>query len=218
MVYSLGGKLSNLLREEGISSNKIKQIPIGLEPAWISDKVHASGPVRRFVFIGRYERRKGIEELNKVLKQLIGKEKFEFHFIGPIPTKKRIQSDQLIYHGSIIDQSEIQKIVRSCDILISPSFAEGMPTVILEAMASALAVIATDVGAVSELVSDKTGWLVTAPKTKLIKAAILAALKVDAKELQNMKEKSRELVKKHYLWDEIIAKTISSIQETIKQV
>lgn len=218
LVYSLGGKLTSMLLAEGISKTNIKQIPIGLEPAWISDKVHPSGQVLRFVFIGRYERRKGIEELNKVLKDLLGKEKFEFHFIGPIPDKKRISSRQLIYHGSIIDQSKIQKIIRSCDILVSPSFAEGMPTVILEAMASGLAVIATDVGAVSELVSAKTGWLVAAPKTKLLKAAFIASLKVDAKELLNKKENSRELVKKHYLWDEIIAQTISSIQETIKQV
>ena len=45
------------------------------------------------------------------------------------------------------------------DVLVVPSLSEGMPTVILEAMARGKAVIATDVGAVSDLVSEEE-WCV----------------------------------------------------------
>ena len=41
-----------------------------------------------------------------------------------------------------------------------PSYSEGMPNVIMEAMSRGLAIIATDVGAVSKLVDEENGWLI----------------------------------------------------------
>ena len=41
-----------------------------------------------------------------------------------------------------------------CDVLLLPSLSEGMPTVVLEAMARGLKIIGTDVGAMSELQED----------------------------------------------------------------
>ena len=57
-------------------------------------------------------------------------------------------------------QDEVAAILSSCDILCLPSYTEGKPNVIKEAMASGLPVIATRVGGVGELVTDGiTGWL-----------------------------------------------------------
>ena len=47
----------------------------------------------------------------------------------------------------------------SCDILLCPSYSEGMPNVILEAMSRGLAIIATNVGAIRLLVSEDNGVL-----------------------------------------------------------
>ncbi len=51
-------------------------------------------------------------------------------------------------------QKEVAAILRSCDILCLPSYTEGKPNVIKEAMASGLPVIATPVGGIAELVED----------------------------------------------------------------
>ena len=53
-----------------------------------------------------------------------------------------------------------------------PSLSEGMPTVILEAMARGKAVIATDVGAVSELVSEENGVLIQAGSVEELSNAL----------------------------------------------
>ena len=117
----------------------------------------------KFLFLGRYERRKGVEELNIVLKKIVDQNlNIEFHFIGPIPEIKRIKnlSNKVIYHGRIIDIGKIKSIMDNCDILICPSYSEGMPNVILEGMSRGLAVIATDVGANELLVSNENGKLI----------------------------------------------------------
>ena len=54
--------------------------------------------------------------------------------------EKKIDSKQIKYHGSISKFEEIQKILIECDVLVCPSWSEGLPNVILEALANGLAV------------------------------------------------------------------------------
>ena len=223
VVFSLGGKLTSIQQQISKNQTRIKEIPIGIESAWLSPKTPANvfknkKEVRRFVFVGRYERRKGVEELTQVLKELKSDYFFEFHFIGPIPEKKRMKSEQVFYHGQVKEVEKIKSILVKSDILISPSYAEGMPTVILEGMASHLAIIATDVGAVSRLVSAKNGWLIPAADKRALKKAIIEAINLDEKLLHEKKESSQCLVKEHFNWDTIIKTTIGAIESLIKEL
>ncbi len=72
---------------------------------------------------------------------------------------------------------QLRQRMRSSDVLISPSFAEGLPQVIVEAMALGLPVIATPVGATSELVRDKITGLLVPPGDS---AALIAAIQAFA--------------------------------------
>ena len=159
-VFSYGGKISEIIKKIGIEKNKIIEIPTGIEPGWMVSEPKAVSGNRKFIFAGRYERRKGIEELTQVIKGMDNSLTFEFDFIGDIPELKKITSPKIKYHGTIRDASEIKKIISSCDVLVCPSYAEGMPNVIMEAMARGLAVIASDVGAVAEMVSGENGILI----------------------------------------------------------
>ena len=138
----------------------------------------------KFVFIGRNERRKGIEELNAALNELLSNTgfEFEFHFIGPIPEESKLRDKRLIYHGEIRNQEKIKKILRASDCLVCPSHSEGMPTVILEAMASGLAVIATRVGAVERQIRDN-GILIDDLSVKDLREALIDLIQLDKETL-----------------------------------
>lgn len=168
--------------------------------------------------MGRYERRKGIEELTAVLKKILPRNKnFEFHFVGEIPVSKRFSSSQIIYHGPINDSYQLQNLFRTMDVLVCPSFAEGMPNVILEAMASGLAVIATDTGATSVLVSNSNGWLIQ-PGDKIgLQNIIEDVILMDKKKLDNFKYESVNLTKKKFLWDQIVKQTIDTIKSKLNK-
>ena len=218
-VFSFGGQITEILLKEGVREDQILECSIGIEKDWLRPEIRRTDPaLRRFAFIGRYERRKGIEELTQLLRQVIQEEAppFEFHFIGPIPEEFRISDERMIYHGEIRDAEKIKSILPECDILTVPSYSEGMPTVIMEAMAMGLAILGTDVGAISQQIQDN-GWLVKAPEIDLLKTAFMEALKLPPATLDSYKNKSLEKVKTEYLWDLVIDRKLELIGTALKQ-
>ncbi len=207
-VQSLGGKLTEILTNLGIDRSRIWEIPIGLDPQWLVAAPSPAQSPRTFVFLGRYERRKGIEELNRVLLRLVDRLPFRFEFIGPIPTDKQVQGDRFIYHGLLRDQTKIQAILQRADVLVSPSHAEGMPTVILEAMASGCAIIATDVGAVCEEVNESVGWLIPAKEEAALMEALQAAIQLPANALLQLQKAAIKRVRNRFLWEAVAEDTL----------
>lgn len=215
ICFSLGASLSNIIFSNGIDKKKIYEIANGIESKWISPTIKPITKPIKFIFVGRYERRKGIEELCTVISNLLTRFEFEFHFVGAIPKYLQIDSPYVTYWGLVEDIYELQTIYRQTDVLVCPSYSEGMPTVILEAMASGLAVIATNVGAVNEIVSKQNGWLIDLGSIVQLHQALFNAIHISEEELMNKKAKSQTKVKESFTWDKIIKQTIKTIQTVI---
>lgn len=203
IVFSYGGKITDIIKQIGVSTNHIFEIPSGVETENIASKITEHHSPTRFLFLGRYERRKGIEELNEAIR-LLPKEKFEFHFVGPIPIAKQISDSRVKYYGEVRDKNQLTNIVQSCDILVCPSWSEGMPNVILEAMANGLSVIATDVGATNVLVNNSCGWLINNSSPEKISKTIKTALSVDSQGLESRKQNALNRIREQFTWDKLI--------------
>ncbi|MCW9711719.1 glycosyltransferase family 4 protein [Aliifodinibius salicampi] len=201
-AYSLGGKLTDIIDRETDGNTDILQTPIGIEDYWL-ENVHLNiERPRRFVFIGRYEKRKGIDLLNNVIEKNYSGD-FYFDFIGPIPEEKRVDFPNVYYHGAIYEENRIIKILNQGDVLFCPSYSEGMPTVILEAMSRGLAVVATDVGAVNCLVSSQTGWLIEPGDQELLDKTFKECINIGEEELIDKKRAAHQLIKEEYTWTNI---------------
>lgn len=157
-----------------------------------------------FAYLGRYEFRKGIPILNEVLQELVVHYSFEFHFIGDIPFKKQLNHPQIFYHGKIHQESKIRMILQKTAVLVLPSFAEGMPTCILEAMRDKTAIVATEVGENSLLVFESNGWIIPPHQKSALKKALVEVLKCDPKKLQEKGEKSFQIVATEFNWDKVV--------------
>ncbi|OGW13350.1 MAG: hypothetical protein A3G93_07875 [Nitrospinae bacterium RIFCSPLOWO2_12_FULL_45_22] len=95
-------------------------------------------------------------------------------------------------------RTDIPSIMKGLDLLVLPSFAEGLPNVILEAMASGKAVIASRVGGVEQVVVDhETGLLVLPRDTEALYKAMLELIKRPAK-VKVMGIKGKERVEKYF--------------------
>jgi len=220
VVFSYGGKITDIISSIGVDTQKIFEMPSGVEKSTLASTIQNSSNTRRFLFLGRYERRKGIEELNEAIRLILmenGLKNYEFQFIGPIPIEKRLKLKQVIYHGEIRSKELLQQLMRKCDVLICPSWSEGMPNVILEAMANGLAVIATDVGATNVLVSEKTGWLIKSGDPSEITKAIQLAAALNASELDLKKVNALNLLREQFNWERLAAKLIAFIQSLPKK-
>lgn len=213
VVFSYGGKVTGIIRSIGVDPGKIVEIPSGTEKEMIAAAIagHEPGPLR-FVFMGRFERRKGVPELNEAIRSLLAENvPFRFEFIGPIPEEFRIMHAAVHYHGEIRDFSNIREILQGSDVLVCPSWSEGFPNVILEAMANGLAVIATDVGAVAAMVNDQNGWLIQPGDTEALKQALKAAVASQAS-LGRKKQSSLERMRSTFNWDSIFEKLARQIR------
>lgn len=207
VVFSYGGKITDIIKSIGVDQKKIFELPSGVEEHTLSSSIRPVSEKIKFLFLGRYERRKGIEELNTAIAILLRQQvnsKMEFHFIGPIPSQKRLTSNQIFYHGEIRDKDELQERIKACDVLICPSWSEGMPNVILEAMANGLAIIATDVGATNVLVDSTNGWLLNQSNPTEIIRAIQSALKLSTFDINQKKQNSLNRIKEKFVWEKLI--------------
>lgn len=204
-IHSLGGKLTKILQQNlGINASKIIIAPIGIEKKWIrTTPLNENNEILNFVFIGRNEPRKGFPILKKVLEEFEENSKFHLHVIGPfIPTKSPAQT----YYGLINNEDEIISIMDKCQILVCPSFAEGMPTVILEAMSRGCAIVATDVGAISEEVNNENGWLIVPANENSLRSFFNEIKKLTPDDLMQKRLNSLQSIKDKFLWDNLIDK------------
>ncbi len=205
-IFSYGSKITDIILDLGVDNSKIIELPSAIDESWINyNELDVKKPIK-YLFVGRFERRKGIEEINNTILKLSKiEENFEFHFIGSIPKANRIKSEKIkiIYHGLITNEEKKKLIYDSCDVLLCPSYSEGMPNVILEAMSRGLIVIATDVGAVSLMVSSKNGLLLNSCNENLIEKAINRINATEKKILIQMKYNSVNKVKNNFVWSEV---------------
>ena len=215
-IYSYGGKITDIIKTNIPQAvNKIIEMPAAIESSWIYENNIAINKPIRFAFLGRYETRKGIKELNEALQNLIGKYDFQFDFIGPIPDEFKINSPQIKYHGAISDADKIKAILQEADVFVLPSHAEGMPNVILEAMSSACAIMATSVGAVNVMVDNSNGWLIPPLSSTAIEQKLIEIVKTDTKVIEGKKTVSVQKVKENFMWNKVILKEISYIRGVI---
>lgn len=218
-LASYGGEITELLINLKIPKDRILEIPGGIQMDGIQEieKIREASKPLKFVFVGRYERRKGIDELNEALRELLKKRgDFEFHFIGPIPTAAQLKNSACIYHGQLNGQSTVFSVIDQCDVLVAPSHAEGMPNVILEGLARGLAIIATDVGAVSMMLDRSNGILLKKPGPLEIESALQNLLELDSERIRSLKQSSLDKAQT-FTWQKVAEEHFKRFTEISKE-
>ncbi len=124
--------------------------------------------------------RKGISYLFEALASLKKKRQdFVLNIVGEGPSRKEYEelSDKLALTGFVKfygtkAKTELAEIMRSCDFFVLPSLSENLPCVLIEAAASGLPLIATDVGGVSEIINESNGILIPSKDIKSLETNI----------------------------------------------
>ena len=121
------------------------------------------------LFVGRLRIRKGVEVLlaalararaagSEVRLSVVGDGE---HQAALEATARRLGVEDLVSFLGRRDAAAVRDLLGRCQALVVPSIYEGMPLVILEAMEEGVAVVASRVSGIPEVVSDRvTGWLV----------------------------------------------------------
>ncbi|UKN01719.1 glycosyltransferase family 4 protein [Paracrocinitomix mangrovi] len=213
-VFSYGGQITRILENIGIAAEHILEFPGGIDESWLDDRIEHH-KIRRFLYVGRYERLKGIQEINQTVLELKGKYQFEFHCIGPIPDGLKLNESFVKYWGTNLPESKVKEIYKMCDVVLCPSHSEGMPNVLLEGFAQSLTAIGTKVGGIPAIIKNGNGWLIENPTVEDISNAMIDAINIDEDLLDKMKLQAYQDIKSNFLWPDLIGRKIQLIQNII---
>ncbi|MFC4671032.1 glycosyltransferase [Seohaeicola nanhaiensis] len=154
--------------------DKIRIVHCGVSPERYRAPAEAPLPPRqkgefRLLFVGRLAPVKGLRVLLEALESLSRTmPDLRLILVGDGPDRKALEQaaaplgERVVFTG-YLSQAEVARAMQSCDIVVLPSFAEGVPVVLMEALASRKAVIATRVAGVGELVEEGETGLLVAP-------------------------------------------------------
>ena len=157
--------------------DKFKIIHCGVTPERYS--IPAGDPVpprkdgeTRLLFVGRLAPVKGLRVLLDAMTDLNDRVPgLHLVLVGDGPDRKLLEKvaeplGDLVTFTGYLSQDEVARAMQGCDVFVLPSFAEGVPVVLMEALASGKPVIATQVAGVGELVENGVSGLIVAPGDK----------------------------------------------------
>jgi glycosyltransferase involved in cell wall biosynthesis len=225
LVLTKGWKdfFSKLLDEE-----KIEVFPNGVltgKPSGQSESNEGSvffgkKEYNKILFLGRICKDKGIDELLEALSS-IHKYRPDVHlYIGGIYEDSSYKSkvdacrDYVTYLGWIRGE-EKEKYLRKSGILVLPSYYEGFPVSIIEAMLRENVVIASEVGGIPDIIDqDKNGILIPAKDAKALENAIYRVLE-DNRFAQELGENGRKTVLEKYSVERNVDRLVDLYREFV---
>lgn len=206
----------------GIEENKIDCIPNGVDLSRFGradtnlERQKLGLPVDKqiILFAGRVTEYKGISCLLEAVKDILKyRQDFILCIVGNSLERKSFEKD---YHGlenikfvGMKSHFEMPSWIKSCNFLTLPSFSEGRPNVILEAMACGKPIIASKVGGIPELVFDNVnGFLIDPGNVADLTSKIDILLKDNRKQLEMGRKGYDLLLKMQLSWERNIEKTL----------
>lgn len=161
--------------------NRIRIVHCGIDPARFTPRVPQPDASPRIAFVGRLDPVKGADLLLDALAALRPDHpSLTATFIGDGPQAEHTRAharalglDDVTTFLGAQPEAAVADLLRQSDLLVLPSFAEGLPVVLMEAMATGLPVIASRIAGIPELVREgETGFLIPAGDTATLIRAI----------------------------------------------
>lgn len=148
-----------------LDPERVAVIRNGISEKFFTEYKKSNRDAVQLIQIGRVEKEKGINDTIKIINILnteLGINDVCLNVVGEASDEeivsKLMKYKNIKYHGYV---DEIDLLLDEMDVFVMPSYAEGLPLSMIEAMAKSTAVVAYDVGGISELVQDKkNGYLV----------------------------------------------------------
>ena len=207
------------------SWSKVRVVHCGLEPAFRAVPARPVPLARRLVCVGRLCEQKGQLLLVEAAQRLAGRGvDFELVLVGDGEMRAEIETLIIAYKLQTrvritgrISSEQLYEEILAARALVLPSFAEGLPMVIMEAMALKRPIISTFVAGIPELVRPgEHGWLVAAGDVDALADAMQACLDAPVEMLASMGECAHKRVLERHSVDTQAAQLSKLFQEAIE--
>jgi len=159
-------------------AHRIVVLPNATRSSHSKQASHSSNRRVRILFLGRLGPEKGIPELLEALSELSSLHEWDCVLAGDGMVKETRALADIKFSGRVsvpgwVDSAEVERLLSAADILVLPSHVENLPMSVVEAFAYGLAVVATPVGSIPDiLVHEENGLLVPVRDAHALAAAL----------------------------------------------
>jgi glycosyltransferase involved in cell wall biosynthesis len=215
------GKSQCMLFAPAGSWNRLHVVRCGLDGSFLDVAPPPHPETPRLVCVGRLGPEKGQLLLVQAAATLRDRGlPVEVVLVGDGPLRREIEDSAIRLGVServrVVgwqDSSQVRRGIEESRALVLPSFAEGIPVVLMEAMALRRPVISTYVGGIPELVRPgENGWLVPAGSVEDLARAMAEAILATPEELDRMGSLGRSLVLERH----VLAREVGKLAEILE--
>lgn len=184
-------------------------------PNWLTQALASHEDSFRLGYVGGLHSYKGVFDLAEALERTTS----DTHLFvaGDGPARESFESEtgeRATFLGSVPYEA-IPSVYSAVNALVLPSHTEGLPRVILEAMANETPVIATRVGGVPEVIDNGQTGLLCDPHDPAGIADAVDRLAADAQLRDRLREAGREVVLESFSWAEMYDSYEDALFETV---
>jgi 2-deoxystreptamine N-acetyl-D-glucosaminyltransferase/2-deoxystreptamine glucosyltransferase len=180
-VVVLTARAAEAVRGDGVPAGRVHVVPSGFDPALFAAPaaVPLGGSGRpRIGYVGRLAPQKRADLLVTAFGRM--REQADLVVVGDGPDRERVArlaarspAAERITLAGFVEHRQVPGVLAALDVLVLPSAYEEMGSVLVEAMAAGLPVVASDVGGIPAVVRDgRTGLLVPPGDTDALAAAL----------------------------------------------
>ena len=167
----------------------------------------------KILFLGRLCKDKGIAELLSCIPKLAAKYPDLMLYLGGIWEDSQLQKEAEKYPEHVkwlgwINGEDKARYLQECDIFVLPTYFEGLPVSLLEAMASSCAVAATRVGGIPMVVTEEQDGILTEPKDAEALFEMLDRLLGDKLLCEKLGNAARQKIQQKYSLSENINRLV----------
>mgnify|MGYP005841679349 CR=1 FL=1 len=194
-----------ILRAAGAGhAGRVHVVRCGLDGAFLEPAPAPIPDRRRLVCVARLAPEKGLPVLLEAAERLVKEDaEFELVLVGDGPLRGMLEATTArgalagrVRFTGALGAEAVRAEIRAARLLVLPSLAEGLPVVLMEALALGRPVVATRVGGVAELVEPgANGWLVEPGSAEALAGALREALAAPPERLADMGRHGRARVR-----------------------
>lgn len=174
-----------------------------------------------FLFVGRLLGHKGLREYVEAAELLIDQGvEVEVAIVGPLDTynpsvisaeevARWITKGLIQYYG---EKEDVRPFYQACDVVVMPSYREGLSTVLVESLAMERPVIASDVPGCRDVVDSTCGWLVPPKNSVALARQMRACIEMPSAVLEEMGKNGRARVEHLFSKEKASAPYIEAAQ------
>jgi glycosyltransferase involved in cell wall biosynthesis len=227
-VVTVSESMKELLVRIGVDAHKIVVVHNAIEPPAVDPESaaavrarHGIAPTRKVIgVIGRLSPEKGQLDFLKALRTTVRQcADLTALIIGDGPDRAMLEQytaehglrDHVVFTGY---QERIADYIQALDLLVSPSLTEGLPNAVLEGMSHGIAVLATSVGGVPEIIGADNGVLVPPSQPEILAAKMTELLTDDARR-RDIAVKGRESLYPRFSPAHRVQKMVSLYRELV---